>query len=431
MTLATLTTLTALLALTAPPVTWLRTFSSSAPTGTVAANAVRANGGRVTVGGSFHVRTDFGCGAMQARGGPDGFVGSFNGVNGLCRWSAQIGGPGAQAAVTSVAIDPTGDVYAAGWFTSTVTLATATLHTAGGTDGFLAKYDGGTGALEWAIRMGGGGQDKVYAVTDGPIVTGYFTNTASFGGPLLTSAGNTDIFVAKYAADSTPVWSKRIGSLGADIGTGLASVNGGFVLTGTFSGGVNFGARTALSAGGTDVFVAGYDNGGGPAWTTTAGGIADDTANAVDTDANGNAVVTGTFIGAIDFGGGPLIGATAPSIFLAKLSPIGVQVWAHGYRSPSLALFGGRGRAVAVSADTIALTGSITDDIDFGGGALVAPYTADFFLATFSTDGVHRWSARYSPFRDEGEGVAFGPGLVAAGVFATSIDFGGGPILGR
>ena len=145
------------------------------------------------------------------------------------------------------------------------------------------------------------------------------------------------------------------------------------------------------SAGGTDAFLATYNGNGG--WTRVAGGAADDAANAVDTDADGNPVFTGYFVNTVDFGGGPLVGSSAPSIFLVKYTATdGAHVWSKSFRSPTYPIFGGNGRAVAIHRDgSVALTGSITDDIDFGGGALGADYTADIFLAEFSplvsTDG--------------------------------------------
>ncbi len=40
-------------------------------------------------------------------------------------------------------------------------------------------------------------------------VTGRFFGTVDFGGGALVSAGNTDIFVAKYSPTGTHLWSQR------------------------------------------------------------------------------------------------------------------------------------------------------------------------------------------------------------------------------
>lgn len=417
---------------------WSKGFGGSGPTDTVAAAAIRADGrGGLVVGGSFQGTCDLGLGSMQSSGGPDGFVGNFTGADGSCEWVAQIGGQGATSSVTSVAIDSVGDVYAAGWFSSTVSLSGAALTSVGGTDALLAKYDGTTGDLIWYMGMGGTGPDKAYAVAvdsnDDVVVTGYFTGSADFGGAPLTSAGATDVFVAKYSgSEGRPLWSKRVGGTGGDIGTGLApGISGGIAVTGTFSSTVNFGSGAVQSAGGTDVFLTAYNGNGAQVWTRAAGGTGDDMANAVDTDADGNPVFTGYFLNTVDFGGGALIGSSVPSIFLVKYTATaGAHVWSRSFRSPSQPLFGGNGRAVAIHSDgSVALTGSITDDVDFGGGALKGNYTADVFFAEFSPFGEHRWSKRFpASYRDEGEGIVFDPTghLAAAGVFASAVDFGGG-----
>lgn len=418
---------------------WSKGFGGSGSTDTVAANAVRVDDrGDFVVGGSFQGTCDLGLGSMRSSGGPDGFISNFSGADGSCAWVVPIGGQGATTSVSSVAVDRAGDVYAAGWFTSTINVSGAALTSSGGTDGFLAKYDGANGGLIWYMGIGGTGQDKVYSVAvdsnDDVVVTGYFNGSANFGGAPLTSAGATDVFLAKYSGnDGRYIWSKRVGGSGSDIGTGLApGISGGIVVIGTFISSVNFGGGgTVQSAGGTDVFVATYNSSGGYVWSRVAGGAGDDVATAVDTDANGNPVFTGNFLNTVDFGGGPLVGSSAPSIFLVKYTATdGAHLWSRRFRSPNLTLFGGNGRAVAIHGDgSVALTGSITDDVDFGGGALGADYTADIFLAEFSPSGQHRWSKRFpGAYRDEGEGIAFAPTghLAAAGVIANAVNLGGG-----
>ena len=46
------------------------------------------------------------------------------------------------------------------------------------------------------------------------LVTGTFECTTNFGGDTLTSAGSGDIFLAKYAADGTHLWSYGFGAVG-------------------------------------------------------------------------------------------------------------------------------------------------------------------------------------------------------------------------
>ena len=67
--------------------------------------------------------------------------------------------------------------------------------------------------LLWVARAGGSDQDlgaDIAVLSDGSaLVTGYFRGTATFGPgepgqTLLTSAGENDIFVARYSATAEP-----------------------------------------------------------------------------------------------------------------------------------------------------------------------------------------------------------------------------------
>ena len=418
-----------------PPIyRWARGFHSSS--GTVAAYAVAAKN-TVILGGSFEKQSNFGCGPITARGGPDGFVGRFGLDDGHCLWAFQLGAAGSNTVVTAVATDAT-SVYAAGWYNGTITLPGGTqLSSVGGTDGFILKYDAANGVLLWSVGMGGTGQDKVYALTVDTdhrvIVTGYFSGTARFGGPPLTSAGGSDVFVARYTPIGNPDYSRRLGGTGPDIGTALAAgADGQVFATGTFTQTADFGNGPVTSAGSDDIFLTDVSAFGQPLWTRTAGGTAPDAANGVATDPDGNPVWTGSFTAAIDFGNGVLTGPTVPSVFLTKTAAAGTPLWSKGFFSPTYPIFGGVAKAVAVRRNgDMAITGTITDDIDFGGGPLTGPYTADIFLAEFAPTGAHQWSKRYpGGFMDSGQSIAFDADdrMLAAGVIGQAVDFGGGPL---
>ncbi|HLN81480.1 MAG TPA: hypothetical protein VK392_09850, partial [Thermoanaerobaculia bacterium] len=81
----------------------------------------------------------------------------------------------------------------------------------------------GTGAQIWARRLSGSGAfDNAYAsgiAVDGAgnvVVVGAFQNSVDFGGGSLTSAGGTDMFVAKYSASGAHLWSRRFGGASDD-----------------------------------------------------------------------------------------------------------------------------------------------------------------------------------------------------------------------
>ncbi|RAK67955.1 T9SS type A sorting domain-containing protein [Hymenobacter edaphi] len=98
-----------------------------------------------------------------------------------------------------------GSVVVAGEFSGSLTLGSTTLTSAGGTDVFVAKFDPATATYSWAVRAGGTSTDDTYG---GLVVSGnniyvagqFYTQTATFGGTTLT-AGQS--FLNGYVAKLT------------------------------------------------------------------------------------------------------------------------------------------------------------------------------------------------------------------------------------
>src|SRR3972149_4329281 len=108
--------------------------------------------------------------------------------------------------------------------------------------------------LEWAKRAGGTSFDYnfsggIAADTSGnSYVTGSFNGSATFGAgetneTTLVSAGESDIFVAKYDSSGMLVWAKRAGGTSHDNGRGIAvDSSGNSYVMGIFIGSATFGA---------------------------------------------------------------------------------------------------------------------------------------------------------------------------------------------
>jgi hypothetical protein len=166
-------------------------------------------------------------------------------------------------------------------------------------------------------------------------------------------------------------------------------------------------------------------------WADRAGDTADQTAFGVAVDAQGNVLVTGSFHGVIDWGGGPLVSAGGADIFLVKLDPMGKQIWAKRFGDTS----DQAAAAVAVNAaGQIWITGSITGNVDFGGGVLAsADPLSDAFLASFGPGGAYVSAARYGGAANQrGTALAVGSSghLFLGGVFDGALNLGCGPLTG-
>ncbi|APR82565.1 Hypothetical protein A7982_07914 [Minicystis rosea] len=150
------------------------------------------------------------------------------------------------------------------------------------------------------------------------LLVGTFFDSIDLGGGLLTSAGGQDIFVAKLDASGKHLRSKRFGDAGEPTGVSIAADSAdNAIVAGFFGGSLDFGGGLLVSSGSpASIFVAKLAADGSHIWSEAfdSGGAAD-----IVVDHGRNLLITGNFSGAVDFGGGPLASAGGQDIFLTKL----------------------------------------------------------------------------------------------------------------
>ncbi len=152
-------------------------------------------------------------------------------------------------------------------------------------------------------------------------MTGSFSGAVNLGGNTLTSAGPADIFVVKLGPDGSHVWSKSYGDSNAQSGAAIAVDEAGNVLlTGSFSGAVNFGGGT-LGAIGSDAFALKLGPDGAHRWSHRHGDQSAQTGRGIAADSAGNVFVAGSFSGAADFGDITLTSAGNSDAFVAAYAP--------------------------------------------------------------------------------------------------------------
>ena len=387
----------------------------------------------IIVTGFYTGTTNLGGSNFGTFGFNDVFLAKYN-IDGVHQWSASFGGSLFDQGM-SVAVDGSGNVVLTGFFAGSVNFGGGNLVSAGGDDIFLAKYNA-SGAYQWSFRFGGTSNDHGLAVaadkSGNVLLTGYFQNTANFGGSNLVSAGSNDIFLAKFNASGVHQWSQRFGTGGIENGQGVAVDGSGNVLiTGYYFGAnLNLGGSTLVNTGGEQVFLAKYDAAGVHQWSQSLGGTTSDFGNAVAVDKSGNVFLAGSFTGTAAFGGSNLVSAGGSDAFLAKYDAAGTHLWSQR--------FGGTGQddAYAVAADGsrgVVLTGDFTASGNFGGGTITGGGGADIFVAKYDAAGVHQWSRGFGDTGiDVARGIAVnGPGnVVLAGNFTGTVDFGSGPLVG-
>lgn len=227
--------------------------------------------GDVVLCGVFNGTTSLGKGNVSSQGGEDLYVAKYSAAGG-CIWAFALGGHNA----SDVAVDATGDVYLTGAFAGTVDFdpgsGVAGLTASGATDIYLAKYSS-AGAYQWALGVGGGtshGEVARSVAVDGQndvLISGHFAGTADFdpgsGVSNVTATSPYSVpFVAKYSAAGAYDWAFGIDGTGGGSANAVTVSGTDVAITGEFHRTLDFdhadGSALLTSAGGSDIFVAGY-----------------------------------------------------------------------------------------------------------------------------------------------------------------------------
>ena len=285
---------------------WAITSSStgSSTSRTDPSGLAATTSGEVFVSGLFMGTTNFAGLSATSQGGFDVFLVKLT-ANGVPQWIRSGGGTGTDYAA-ALAVAPNNGVYMSGGLSGTATFGSLAAISRGGVDAFLMQYDS-QGTPQWLQTYGGSSDDGasiLATATNGEIyMVGYFQATAYFGNYTLLSQGANDGFVVKCTAQGTPLWANSMGGTGTDGTYGAAwSPSGALYVAGTFSSTASFGTQRKTSAGGTDVFVARYEDSGALSWVEQCGGPNNDYSAGVAAGTNGTVFVGGQFSGTAQFG---------------------------------------------------------------------------------------------------------------------------------
>ena len=161
--------------------------------------------------------------------------------------------------------DLQGNVYVNGYFSGTLRIGAATLVATGGQydiDAFLFKLTP-AGSLVWARKDGGDGTDEAQDMcinAAGEIVSvGFFADSARFSPFTISSAGLSDLFIARYDTAGNVIAVNGYGGTGNEYGYGITGdAVGNLFTTGVFTGSALLGTYSFTTAGGNDAFIAAF-----------------------------------------------------------------------------------------------------------------------------------------------------------------------------
>ncbi|MBD0254325.1 MAG: T9SS type A sorting domain-containing protein, partial [Cytophagales bacterium] len=332
---------------------------------------------------------------------PDGTVG----------WARQIGSAD-QDELSDLVLNPAQSaLYFSGTFQNTLNFykpdgtPAVQATSAGYDDAFVAKYDL-AGNVQWVRQVGGplfdhgrgidvDPQDRVY-------LTGNFEDKVAFpgapAGTSFTSAGESDIFLARYKADGTFDLARQIGTAGNDR-VNAASVNkqnGDVYLTGAYS--------TAANIFDSKVLVARY-NAAGTLLSTKTYGAAGGYNEGTDIVATSEGLyLTGDFRKSLSFPPFTLTsGGWGDDMYLVYLPYAlnGNALWANKFGGPESDVacdLAYRPWDNGLGGGDVYVTGTFEGTATFGNKSLTSAVggLSDLFLAHLTGNGTFDWVYKLS-----------------------------------
>ncbi len=278
--------------------------------------------GNVLVTGAFEGQASFSEDvSITAKGNGDAFIAKYD-PNGTLLWVRQAGSQ-EHTWGNAIVADSVGNVLVSGAFSETATFDGTTLTSTNDLGAFVAKYSP-EGKLLWAKAGDGSGRDIAYAVSvdakDNVLIAGNFSRTIQFDEKRLESTGGRDAFIVKYQADGTLIWAQSFGGPENDAVRAIASDGRGRILiTGSFQSEIKIGEKLLASAGDRDIFIAELGDDGKTEWARSVGGNETDDGFGIATDGRGGAYVTGSFASTATFNGFALSSAGSDDLFIMKL----------------------------------------------------------------------------------------------------------------
>ncbi|UPL50206.1 SBBP repeat-containing protein [Hymenobacter sublimis] len=332
-------------------------------------------GGNVYITGYFdNARATFGHLQLQQLNGRNGFVAKLSPA-GTWLWAVQDGGY-ATVWPTALALDSQANVYITGHFEESPAVfgpySIANVGTGSfSRDAFVAKLNT-SGQWQWARGIGGSGneegQDVAVDAADKVHIIGDFTSSSlAFGSDMITNYGSSNVFVAELDAQGTPQWLNGGGGDNWDRGATLAVDQQGntYVAGRFFSTVAHFGTTDLYKTGLDEVFVGKLDPFGVWLWAKRAGGTGSDNANSMAVDSQGNVYVTGSHESAYftaGFSGVPQIGKLDAYVFKLNATT-GDCLW---LTSGGGTMDDAAGSIVLDRSGKVYLAGTFQQEADFG-----------------------------------------------------------------
>jgi hypothetical protein len=340
--------------------------------------------------------THFGTVTMLNRALYDGFVAKYD-ANGVCQWVTRIDGDDQDIAVNLTVDQSGNIYVVGNFGSTHLRCdgdSVSNFDTNNNNDVFLLKLDN-TGHRVW-LRAGGGDSDDFgYGIgvdaSGNVYAAGYHSSSfIQFGSDQITQAGYNDIFITKYDASGTEQWLRQVGNTDDDRAFSLATdAAGNSYITGFIGFGTNVSFGTHVlnnSKQAYGYYLAKFDAVGTAQWVQGATDYDNYTENhgaMVRLDEVGNPHVIGYYTSdSLTVGPVTLHNAMVDSfdVFVMKYKPSGVLQWARTFGSQNNEF----GLGIAPHAHDVFVCGEwFGTSLTIGTNTLTStnPYTGDAFIA--------------------------------------------------
>jgi Beta-propeller repeat len=282
----------------------------------------------------------------------DGFLTQYN-SSGVKQWTHQFGGDAGQFAFR-VTVDSSNNIWVTGTTEGTFDGNTSS----GNNDAFIVKYNSG-GTKLWTKLFGTSNYDTAISIATDSSNNAYVVGGTSGGFAGFTNAGQYDMFIIKIDPGGNTLWTQQLGSGASDVARGVTlDASGNAYVTGETQGAID----GHTSAGINDVFLIKYNASGTKLWSKQFGSANAETSTSIALDSSGNIYITGQTDGDLDGN----TNATQPldevnDLILVKFDASGTKQWTQQLGSTGEDL----GNDLKVdSSDNIFVAGITTGNFD-------------------------------------------------------------------
>lgn len=249
------------------------------------------------------------------------FVVQLN-ADGKLNWVRAAEGTGSSTG-HGITVDGRGNCYVGGAAGGDTTLA-GRRRKGAGRDILAAKFTA-DGQLAWLHAGHGSASAMIHEITadaDGNVwASGMFQRELKLADRSVTNQGKHDLLLTHFDSQGNRRWTKTAGGPGIEYGLGIATDGqGNAYLTGSFTGKVEFDGVAATSPGGSDIMIVKYDRDGHLERLQTVVGEKTDHAYTIVADGRGSLYLSGACRGPAKFGRHSIDNRGSNDIFLAKLA---------------------------------------------------------------------------------------------------------------